>query len=96
MLGDVMSAERLHQQGVVNQLTAAGAADAAAFALAERFVAGPQATLARIKRLLAAAPQNDLATQLVLERESFVESLFSADCGEGIDAFLNKRPAKFA
>ena len=96
MLGDVMSAERLHQLGVVNQLTDAGAADAAAITLAQRFAAGPQATLGRIKRLLAAAPHTELAEHLVLERESFVESLFSADCGEGIDAFLNKRAAKFA
>ena len=62
----------------------------------QRFAAGPQAALARIKRLLTGAAQNDLATQLALERESFVESLFSADCGEGIDAFLNKRAARFA
>lgn len=96
MLGDVMSAARLHQLGVVNQLVAAGQADAAAIALAQRFAAGPQATLARIKRLLTAAPHNDLSAHLTLERESFVDSLFSADCGEGIDAFLNKRAAKFA
>ncbi len=96
MLGDVMTAERLHQLGVVNSITDAGQADAAAIALAERFAAGPQATLGRIKRLLSAATQNDLATQLVQEREAFVASLFSADCGEGIDAFLNKRAAKFA
>jgi enoyl-CoA hydratase/carnithine racemase len=96
MLGDVLTATRLHQLGVVNSLSAAGQADATATALASRFAAGPQATLGRIKRLLSAAPHNDLATQLVQERESFVDSLFSADCGEGIDAFLNKRTAKFA
>ncbi len=96
MLGDVMTANRLHQLGVVNGVTAAGQADAAAIALGERFAAGPQETLARIKRLLAVAPANDLSTHLALERESFVDSLFSADCGEGIDAFLSKRAAKFA
>jgi enoyl-CoA hydratase/carnithine racemase len=96
MLGDVLSAQRLHQLGVVNHVTPAGESDAAAIALAERFAAGPQGAQMRIKRLLTAAPTNDLATHLVQERESFVDSLFSADCGEGIDAFLNKRAAKFA
>jgi enoyl-CoA hydratase/carnithine racemase len=95
MLGEVLSAERLHQLGVVNQITAPGAADAAAIALAERFARGPQGAQGRIKRLLAAAPHTDLPTQLVHERQSFVDSLFSSDCGEGIDAFLNKRAAKF-
>jgi enoyl-CoA hydratase/carnithine racemase len=96
MLGDTISAARLHQLGVVNVVTAAGQADAAAIALGERFAAGPQDTLGRIKRLLAAAPVNDLSQHLIAERDAFVDSLFSADCGEGIDAFLNKRAAKFA
>jgi enoyl-CoA hydratase/carnithine racemase len=96
MLGDVMGASRLHQLGVVNTLCDAGQADATALALAQRLAAGPQATLGRIKRLLAAAPLHDLPTQLALERESFVDSLFSDDCAEGIAAFLGKRAAQFA
>lgn len=96
MLGDVFTAERLYQLGVVNHITAAGAADAAAIALAQRLAAGPQGAQGRIKRLLSAAVHTDLATHLVLERELFVDSLYSADCGEGIDAFLAKRTAQFA
>lgn len=96
MLGDTISAARLHQLGVVNTVVAAGAADAAALGLADRFAKGPQGALGRIKQLLSSAASQDLASQLVLERDTFVDSLFSADCGEGIEAFLNKRTAKFA
>jgi enoyl-CoA hydratase/carnithine racemase len=95
MLGDVLTATRLHQLGVINSLVSAGQADDTAIALASRIASGPQATLGRIKRLLSAAQQNDLATHLVQEREAFIDSLWSADCAEGIDAFLNKRAPQF-
>ena len=95
MLGDPISAERLHALGVVNVLCAAKNADAAALALAERFAAGPQAAQASIKRLLTAASAQDLATHLVEERHDFVENLFAPDAGEGIAAFLAKRAPKY-
>ena len=46
-------------------------------------------------RRLRAAPQNNLARQMALERDSFVASLYDAECGEGIDAFLENRDANF-
>ncbi len=96
MLGDALSSNRMHQMGVVNTIAPVGQADAMAIALAARFAAGPQATLERIKRLLQAAEHNDLASHLVMERDSFVANLFSTDCGEGIAAFLSKRSAQFS
>jgi hypothetical protein len=45
--------------------------------------------------LLHAAPVNNLTSQMALKRDSFVASLFDAECGQGIDAFLEKRKADF-
>ena len=36
-----------------------------------------------------------LAAHLDRERDTFVEALFHADAGEGIRAFLDKRPPRF-
>ena len=96
MLGEPLTAERLHTLGVINHVTPKGSADAAALALAQRFASGPQGTQARIKRQFASAGELDLSAFLPIERQGFVDSLFSADAGEGIAAFLDKRAARFA
>jgi enoyl-CoA hydratase/carnithine racemase len=90
-----ISSQRLHQLGVVNRVTTPGAALDAAFAWAKKISRGPQRATQRIKQLLRAAPQSPLASQLALERDSFVASLFDAECGEGIDAFFEKRVPNF-
>ena len=56
---------------------------------------GPAFALGRVKSLLAAGEHDVLAHQLVRERENFVASLFHHDAGEGIEAFLEKRPPRF-
>ncbi len=96
MLGDPISAARMHALGVVNQLCEPKTADAAALALAQRFAAGPQGAQASIKRLLQTAAGQELSQHLVEERQAFVDNLFAADAGEGIAAFLAKRSPKYA
>jgi enoyl-CoA hydratase/carnithine racemase len=95
LAGEAIDAPRLHALGIVNRLCAGGMALAEALALAERLARGPRRATARIKRLLEAAPGNDLARQLELEKNLFVESLFDAECGEGIAAFLERRAPSF-
>ena len=95
-LGEPIGAERLHGLGVVNLLADKGAVDAVALDLAQRFASGPQGTQTRIKKLLQLAGEQSLSDFLPIERQGFVDSLFSADAGEGIAAFLDKRAAKFA
>lgn len=93
--GEPVGAQRLHALGVVNSVVARGQAQAAAIELARRLATGPRFALGRIKRLVDAAGSRSLARHLEDERDAFVESLFHADAGEGIRAFLEKRAARF-
>src|SRR5262245_2120859 len=66
-----------------------------AHALCARFAAAPTLALALIKRVLDESWSNDLDTQLELERDSQHEASLSPDYGEGVHAFLQKRPPVF-
>ncbi len=90
-----ITAQRLHQLGVVNRITENASALEAALQWAQKICSGPQRATQRIKQLLRTAPQNNLSGQLALERDSFVASLFDAECGEGIAAFFEKRTPNF-
>ena len=72
-----------------------GKAEAEAVKLAERLYTVGPGSLARAKALVLAAYKNDLATQLDLEAEEMANAQGSAESGEGISAFLEKRKANF-
>ena len=93
--GDAVGAERLHQLGGVNRLTAKGAAVTEAMQWATKIAAGPPQAMKSIKRLLDAAGRNSLAEQLDLERGVMLDAYYLPESGEGISAFLEKRPADF-
>jgi len=93
--GQPIGAQRLHALGLVNEICAPGEAVSTALTRAAELSDGPAFALGRIKSLLAAGEHDVLAHQLVRERENFVASLFHHDAGEGIEAFLEKRPPRF-
>ncbi len=95
MCGDRIDAERLHALAVVNQVTAPSEALTQALALAERLNARAPNTLASIKELVNDAQTSTLHAQLAAERDHFVRNLHHANAGEGIAAFLGKRPAQY-
>ncbi len=86
-----ISADRLHALGVVNRVTAAGAALSEALVLAARLNARAPNVLASIKELINDAPANTMSQQMDNERNHFVRNLHHANGGEGIEAFLQKR-----
>ena len=90
-----ISAERLHSLGFVNRVTAAGGALSEALQLAARLNARAPNVLASIKELINDAPANTLNQHLDSERNHFVRNLHHANGGEGIEAFLQKRPAQY-
>lgn len=95
MSGERISAERLHQLGLVNRLADAGNALQTALELAERLNARAPNALASIKELLTEASTSTLTRQLALERDHFVKNLHHANAGIGIAAFLAKKIPRF-
>jgi enoyl-CoA hydratase/carnithine racemase len=90
-----LSAEALNRAGMIHLVAEPHETLAQARLLCARLAEGPTAVYARIKRLLAEASRRPLPEHLAQERDAFVESLFADDAGEGIEAFLEKRPARF-
>jgi enoyl-CoA hydratase/carnithine racemase len=91
--GERVSAERLHTLGVVNRVVDTGNALSEALLLADKLNARAPNSLASIKELVNDAPLRPLSEQLNAERDAFVANLHHANGGEGISAFLEKRPA---
>jgi enoyl-CoA hydratase/carnithine racemase len=96
LTGDRIAAERLHALGIVNRLSAPGAAEADALALAARLAGGPQRALGRIKALCHAAHGSGLGAQLDREADAMALSQADAEAAEGLAAFRERRPADFA
>jgi enoyl-CoA hydratase/carnithine racemase len=95
LTGVAVGAKRLAELGAVNRIAPKGRALAEALDWGAKLAEGPLRAQARIKRLLNAAPRNDYLQQLELERSLMVEALHGEEAGEGIAAFLEKRPPRF-
>lgn len=95
MCGERIGAQRLHELGLVNRVTAAGDALAQALQLAALLNARAPNVLASLKELMNEASINTLGQQLASEREHFVRNLHHSNAGEGIDAFLQKRTPQY-
>jgi len=94
-LAEPLSAQMLHDAGIVHQVCEPHQTLEQARVLCSRLADGPTGVYGRLKRLLAGASRRSLPEHLEQEREAFVESLFSHEAQEGIEAFLAKRPARF-
>ena len=95
MTGDVISASRAFEMGMINAVVADEQLSSSALAMAEKLANAPTAALARIKQLMELSATNDYASQLDLEREAQIQSGKTKDFREGVAAFLEKRPPKF-
>jgi enoyl-CoA hydratase/carnithine racemase len=90
LLGERISAERLHLHGVVNQVCAPGEVLSHALNLAEKINQRAPNSMNSIKELISAASDQSLNHHLKQERDAFVDNLHHANAGVGIQAFLNK------
>lgn len=95
MGGERIDATRLHAMGVITQVSAPGEALAAALAAADQLNSRAPNALASIKELANDALTGSLHAQLSAERDHFVRNLHHTNAGEGIAAFLEKRPANY-
>ena len=95
MTGERIGASRLHELGVVNRVTAPGAALDEALALAQRVNERAPNALASIKELMNDAAAAHFSRHLADERDHFVRNLHHANAGIGIAAFLAKQPPRY-
>jgi enoyl-CoA hydratase/carnithine racemase len=95
MCGERLGAQRLQALGLVNRAVTAGDALNEALKLADTLNARAPNTLASIKELINDAAGSTLAQQMDAERAHFVRNLHHPNGGEGISAFLDKRPPHY-
>jgi len=95
MTGDVVSAVRALEMGMINAVVPDDELSSRALAMAEKLAQAPTAAIGRIKELLEASATNDYGGQLELERKAQIQSGKTKDFREGVAAFLEKRPPKF-
>lgn len=96
LLAETIDAREALRLGLVNRVVGDEMAANVALDLARRLANGPTLAYGRIKHLLGASGDRSLAEQLDAEREAFLASAATADFGEGVAAFLGKRPPRFS
>jgi 2-(1,2-epoxy-1,2-dihydrophenyl)acetyl-CoA isomerase len=96
LLDEPIDAERAQQLGMVNRVVPGGELRAEALAWAQRLAAMPRGPLANTKALLAQTHRASLDQQLRAERRWNLASAQGQDLQEGLRAFTEKRPPKFA
>lgn len=93
--GDLITARRAAEMGMINSVAADGELMSQVMAMAEKLANAPTAAIGQIKRLLEASTTNDYGSQLDLERRTQIEAGRTKDFAEGVSAFLEKRPPRF-
>jgi 2-(1,2-epoxy-1,2-dihydrophenyl)acetyl-CoA isomerase len=95
MLGERISARQALEWGLVNRVTADDEFEDAVDALAARLAAGPTAAYAGLKRELNEWLFARMDAHLEFEASVQQQAAASPDFREGVQAFLEKRPAAF-
>jgi enoyl-CoA hydratase/carnithine racemase len=95
MRGSRLNADLLARHGLIHQLVPPGQALGGALALAQELNTRASNVMAGIKELIDTAQTQDFSSYLNQERELFMRNLVHDNAGEGISAFLEKRPAQF-
>jgi 2-(1,2-epoxy-1,2-dihydrophenyl)acetyl-CoA isomerase len=93
--GDLITAARAAEMGMINSVTTDGELMSQVMAMAEKLAQAPTAAIGQIKKLLEASAVNDYGSQLDNERQAQIESGKTKDFTEGVAAFLEKRPPRF-
>ncbi len=96
LLGDKVPAARAHQLGMIYQVCPRSELEKVSWDLTIRLAAQPTYAVSLIKQLLAVSSHNSLEQQLEMEAQYQGLAGRSADYHEGVRAFLEKRPPKFA
>ncbi|MGI9163674.1 MAG: enoyl-CoA hydratase/isomerase family protein [Mycobacterium sp.] len=82
--------------GLINDVVPGAELEARATALAEQMASAAKGSSSAVKKLLLASFGSGLEEQMEFEGRLIAQCADSADGGEGIDAFLNKRTPSFS
>jgi enoyl-CoA hydratase/carnithine racemase len=96
MTGEPVSAARAAEIGLVNAAVPLEALDEKARSLAAVLASRSPSGLRALKRVVYEGVQLPLAQGMQREHEALVAVLASADYAEGLAAFAERRPPKFA
>ena len=95
MSGRMVSAEEALSIGLVDRVVPAAEVYSAAKALVSRYVTGPAQALRAAKLAIDGGLSMDLAAGLAWESQLFAALFATEDRGEGMAAFIEKRPPNF-
>jgi 2-(1,2-epoxy-1,2-dihydrophenyl)acetyl-CoA isomerase len=93
---EMIDAKTAHRVGLVNHVYSADKFEAEVHALAQKIADGPQVAIRAVKHTIFAREKEALAQALEREVQHQLKCFHSEDCREGIRAFMEKRPPKFA
>jgi len=94
-LGDVLTAERACERGLITAVHSRESLMEEALALAGRLAAGPPMAMERIKAAMRAGESSTLEAALTLDVEYQAACAASEDLQEGLAAFLERRDPVF-
>jgi enoyl-CoA hydratase/carnithine racemase len=92
MTGDFIDAETAMQYGLLNHVVPAGELDKAVADLASRIASKSAVAVAAGKRLFYRQRDLELSAAYDAAAETMACNMMAEDVGEGIDAFMQKRP----
>jgi enoyl-CoA hydratase/carnithine racemase len=95
LLGEMLGAEAAAAYGLVNRVVPEGTALTAALAMAEKIAEKSPVTVAIGKQAFYAQIELSLADAYAGAAETMVRNMLERDAAEGIDAFIEKRAAKW-
>ncbi|MBL1076974.1 crotonase/enoyl-CoA hydratase family protein [Nocardia sp. 2] len=92
LTGDPISAGRAAELGLINQVSAPGQALQVALALAERIAVNAPLSIDASKQIIEQSPDWTVAEAFARQGQLAAPALSSQDAGEGMRAFVEKRP----
>jgi len=95
LTGEMISAEKACQFGLINRVVAPGAEHPEAMDLARHIASKPAMTVQRGKKTFYQQIDMGFADAYRLGARAMVENMLTHDADEGIRAFLEKRPARW-
>ena len=93
--GDMIDAQTALRLGIVNRVVPGPQLEVEVRSLAQKIAQGPPVAIRAVKQALFGSQAQALAQALEEEVRHQIKCYLSHDCAEGIQAFFEKRPAKF-